>query len=187
MKTRSIVAMTVVIASLAFLTVSYSGFSRTSTNTTREMPEQQQVSDLVSKQAIQELELKFAHSLDTKNWDLAGKLFTDEVVADFSAYGIPAKTMKKDDLIGLFKYSFRNEKLVTEHLYTNFFIEVNGKTATCRFNFIGNHFVKGLEGGDDFYLYAQYNDKLKQTENGWKISERTLTVFNTKGNATMLR
>jgi hypothetical protein len=143
--------------------------------------------DLASKQAIQELEFRFAQSLDTKYWVLAGKLFTDEVKTDFSAYGIPAKPMKKDELIGLYKYSFRNEKMVTEHIYSNFLIEVNGKTATCRFNFLGNHFVKGLEGGDDFYLYGQYSDKLQQTANGWKISERTLTVFYTKGNAAMLK
>jgi hypothetical protein len=147
----------------------------------------QQINGLVEKQAIQEVELRFAESLDTKNWDLANSLFTDDVKADFSAYGIPAKTMKKEELIGLFKYSFRNEKMVTEHLYTNFIIEVSGKTATCRFNFVGNHFVKGLEGGEDFYLYAQYNDKLKKTEKGWKISERTLTIIYTKGNGAMLK
>jgi hypothetical protein len=147
---------------------------------------EQQLNELVAKQAIQEVELRFAQSLDTKNWELASSLFTDEVVADFSAYGIPAKTMKKEELIGLFQYSFRNEKLITEHLYTNFLIEVNGKKATCHFNFIGNHYVKELESGEEFYLYAQYSDKLEQTEDGWKISERTLTIFYTKGNATML-
>lgn len=145
-----------------------------------------QLNELASKQAIQEVELKFAQSLDTRNWELASSLFTDDVVADYSAYGIPAKTMKKEELIGVFRYAFRNEKLVTEHLYTNFLIAVSGKTATCRFNFVGNHYVQGLEEGDDFYLYAQYNDKLEKTENGWKISERTLTIFYTKGNAAML-
>lgn len=147
---------------------------------------EQQLNELVAKQAIQEVELRFAQSLDTKNWELASTLFTDHVKADFSAYGIPAKTMKKEELIGLFQYSFRNEQLITEHLYTNFLIEVSGKTATCRFNFVGNHYVKGLEGGDDFYLFAQYDDKLEQTENGWKIGERTLAIFYTKGNGAML-
>lgn len=148
---------------------------------------QQQLNEYVAKQAIQEVELTFAHSLDTKNWELASTLFANQVIADFTAYGIPAKTMSKEELIALYQYSFRNEKLITEHLYTNFLITIDGRTATCRFNFVGNHFVKDLEGGDDFYLFAQYQDTLEQTEKGWKINKRTLTIFYTKGNAEMLR
>lgn len=144
------------------------------------------VNELIAKQAITEVEFRFAHSIDTKNWELATTLFADDVKADFSVWGIPARAMKKEELIGLFKYSFRNERLITEHLYTNFLIEVTGKTANCRFNFIGNHYVKELEGGEEFYLYAQYHDKLENTETGWKISERTLTIFYTKGNVAML-
>ncbi len=146
----------------------------------------QQVWELLAKQAIQEIELKFAHALDTKDWTLAAALFADIIQADFSAYGIPAKAMQNGELIGLYQYSFRNEKLVTEHLYTNFMIEINGGTASCRFNFIGNHYVAGLEDGEEFYLYAQYNDKLAYENGGWKINERRLKIFYTKGNASML-
>lgn len=147
---------------------------------------EQQFNELISKQAIQEVALRFAQALDTKDWELASSLFVEEVKADFSAYGIPAQTMKKEALIGLYQYSFRNEKLITEHLYTNFLIDIDGKNAFCTFNFIGNHHVPGLETGDEFYLYGQYHDQLEFDGQRWKIKERALVIFYTKGNAAML-
>jgi 3-phenylpropionate/cinnamic acid dioxygenase small subunit len=137
--------------------------------------------------AIQDLRNKFGEALDNKNWDLFGKLFADEVLTDWTAWGVPKQTMKKEDIVTMFSQgAFRRPELITEHLYTNFRITVDGDQATCVSNFLGQHFIPDFEGGSEFYLRGEYTDNLIRTIGGWAISSLRLRVFYTSGNPKLL-
>ena len=43
--------------------------------------------------------------------------------------------------------------------------------------FLGQHYIRGFEGGEEFYLRADYKDQLIRTEHGWKIRAITLTTL----------
>ena len=125
--------------------------------------------------------------MDYKDWTLFESLFTEEIEADFTAYGVPAQKVRREELRQSYQQNLSREGLRTQHISSNFRITVNGDTAQCISNFLGQHYIKGFEGGEEFYLRAEDKDQLTRTKNGWKIRALTLTtLFYVSGNPAIL-
>jgi 3-phenylpropionate/cinnamic acid dioxygenase small subunit len=145
------------------------------------------VAELLEKESIQALRINFAVALDNKDWKLFESLFAEEVETDWTAWGVPKQTMKKDDIVKMFsQQAFRRSELQTEHIYSNFRVNVSNNNASCVSNFVGFHHIPGFEGGDEFILRGEYADKLSKTHEGWKIHSLTLRIFYATGNAQIL-
>ena len=145
-----------------------------------------QLQELLDREAIKELRYKFAEGLDNKEWNLFQSLLLDEIHTDFSDWGISPKVMKREDFVNIFKHSFSKDGLKTQHIYSNFRIAIKDNTATCKSNFLGQHFIKDFKGGEEFLLKAEYTDKLTKTNDGWKFSDIKLSIFYVSGNASIL-
>jgi hypothetical protein len=127
-------------------------------------------------------------ALDNKDWAALASVFTETVDADFSAYGVPKGNLTRDALTSLFSTPFGKPELATEHIYSNFLIDVTGDTATSTFNFVGHHKITGFAGGDEFTLHAQYTDGLVRdpASKSWLIAKTTLRIFYMSGNPAIL-
>ncbi len=144
------------------------------------------VNELIEKDAIITVRNKFALALDTKDWSLLSSLFAVEIDTDYSAWGLPPKKMHRDELVGLLSHSFRRTEMATQHIYANFLIDLKTDKAQCISNFIGQHYIKDFQGGEEFYLRAQYTDQLIKSNDGWKITGIKLRIFYTTGNPQIL-
>ena len=145
------------------------------------------ISETSDKLAIMEIKSLWGEALDNKDWALLLSLFTDEVDTDFSTYGIQPQKIPNSELIKSFvSGTFKRKELKTQHLYTNFRIEVKGDHAISKCNFIGQHFIKDFEGGEECNLRGEYIDELIRTENGWKINKITFHQFYITGNSKIL-
>ena len=143
--------------------------------------------ELLDREAIKEVRALLAQALDYKDWVLFESLFTEEVEADFTAYGVPPQKVQREELRQSYQHNLSREGLRTQHISSNFRITVNGDTAQCISNFLGQHYIKGFEGGEEFFLRAEYKDQLIRTEYGWKIRALTLTtLFYVSGNPAIL-
>lgn len=142
--------------------------------------------ELSDREQIKELRNQFALALDNKDWPLLASLLSDEVEADYSVWGIPKARLKKLQLVDLLKHAFRRPEMQTQHIYSNFLIEISGDQANCISNFIGQHFIDGFEGGNEFVLRASYTDQLVRGPSGWKIQGLKLKVFYATGNAKIV-
>ena len=142
------------------------------------------IRELADREEIKEVRHRFALALDTRDWDLFGSLFADEVDADLPALGVPRDTVPKAKLVEVFGQSFRRpaSEMGTQQLYGNFLIDVRGDEATSSSYFVGHHHVPGLEGGEDATLRARYVDRLVRTPDGWKIAALAIQVFSVVGN-----
>ena len=142
------------------------------------------IRELADREEIKEVRHRFALALDTRDWELFGSLFADEVDADLPALGVPQGTVPRSDLVETFGYAFRRpaSEMGTQQLYGNFIIEVRGDEATSSSYFVGHHHIPGFEGGEDATLRARYVDRLVRTPDGWKISALTIHVFSIVGN-----
>ncbi len=142
---------------------------------------------LLDKEAIRELRYKFAEALDYKNWSLLEDLFLEELDTDFTVWGVPPRKATRAELINSFKHPQSREGLKTQHIFSNFRITVEGDTATSKFYQLAQHYIQGFQGGEEFFLRAEYSDKLVRTEAGWKISGVTLAaIFYMTGNPDLL-
>ena len=143
--------------------------------------------EFLDREEIKEVRAGLAQALDYQDWTLFESLFTEEVEADFTAYGVPAQKIPREALRQSYQHNLSREGLRTQHISSNFRITVNGNTAQCISNFIGQHYIKGFEGGEEFFLRAEYTDQLLRTEQGWKIHTLTLSqLFYTSGNPAIL-
>jgi 3-phenylpropionate/cinnamic acid dioxygenase small subunit len=141
---------------------------------------------LHDRETIRDLFYRFAEALDNRDWALLTSLCHSEVDADFTAWGIPAGKIAQEQFVALFRASFWRPELITQHLYTNFRIDVQGDIAQVTFNFLGQHYTPHFSDGEEFFLRGEYSDTLLRSETGWKITGVRLRVFYTSGAGSML-
>ena len=142
------------------------------------------IRELADREEIKEVRHRFALALDTRDWELFGTLFADEVDADLPALGVPLGTVPKAELMSAFRHSFRRpaSEMGTQQLYGDFLIEVRGDEATSSSYLVGHHHISGFDGGEDATLRARYVDRLVRTGDGWKIAALKIHVFSIVGN-----
>jgi 3-phenylpropionate/cinnamic acid dioxygenase small subunit len=144
------------------------------------------VQELIDREAIRELFAHVAEALDNRDWALLRRLCANEVDTDYSAWGIAPQRMGADSLVGLFRASFWRPELRTQHLYTNFRIQVTSDTARVVFNFFGQHYAPGFAEGEESVLRGEYTATLQREGGDWRISGLVLRVFFTSGAMSML-
>lgn len=142
---------------------------------------------LLDQDQIKQIPAQFAWALDTRDWELFGSLFADDVDADLTGLGIPAGPTTREVIVEAFQHAFRRpvEEMATQQLYGSMFVALAGDTATVRCYLLGHHHITGFPGGEDVTLRAAYTDEVIRTEAGWKISRISLRVFSVVGNAAI--
>jgi hypothetical protein len=138
------------------------------------------------RHAIEELRFRYGRALDQHDWELFASLFTDEVDADFSAFGVPAGRAPRASVVDLMKHSFRREGMRSHQQYSNFEIDLRGDDATAVSSLVGRHLLPGFAGGETFTIHARYHDRLVRTTAGWKFSGVRLEVLFTEGNLAIV-
>lgn len=150
------------------------------------MTDDHMIRDLADREAIRTLRYRFGRALDTRDWPLFESLFTDDIEADFTAFGLPLIHGPKQQLIGFFRQAFRREEMRTQQCYGNFLISIDGDRAHCISSLHGHHYVKDLAAGEVFELRATYHDHLVREGDGWRLTALRLEVISMVGNAGML-
>jgi SnoaL-like domain len=133
--------------------------------------------------ALQALRINFAKGIDENNWDFFAQTLHENVVVDYSDFGIPAATMTKAQVVELLKGAFK-KGIKTQHFVSNFHHEISVNSATGVVYVLARHFMPAAEGfgGEAFDVNARYLDTYVLTNNGWKISQFKLSVSWFTGN-----
>ena len=134
--------------------------------------------------AIRDTILRFALSLDVKDWTLCRACFTEEVFTDYSALrGDPPATLTADEFVALRRQAL--EELVTHHVSTNHLITVTGDEATCLSSMVIYRRLPPAQGETTFDTHCLYEHTLVHTPEGWKIRKVKQTVLWNTGNPSI--
>lgn len=130
----------------------------------------QAVEDLIDRRAIDDLLIRYATAVDTKDWDLYETCFTEDAFIDYeSAGGIKGKLPEVRSWLEKTLVMFP----MTQHVVCNRVVDVSGDKATARSVFYN---PMGLPQGEDrsllFFDGGYYNDKLVKIDGQWRIVER---------------
>ncbi len=119
---------------------------------------------------IDDLLVRYATAIDTKDWDLLASCFTPDAFIDYtSAGGIKGIFPEVHQWLAQVLVAFP----MTQHLITNRAVTVDGDLATSRSAFFNPMGLPGDAGGLVlFFEGGYYNDKLVRTAAGWRITER---------------
>ena len=130
---------------------------------------------------------EYALGLDSRDFELHRSIFTDRITMDFSSYnGGSAQTLSADDWIAGLRPLFVGLD-ATQHTMTNPIVDVDvwAESARCRMYMQALH-VFHDDPQPEFTIGGYYDDELVNTDDGWKITAVTLTVWWRRGNPAIM-
>ena len=134
----------------------------------------------MSVQDVKNLIACFANSFDLKDWGGLGAILADQIECDYSDFRGDVTTCKKEDYVSLREEAL--QPLKTQHLFSNFEIELKGNTANCRASAL---ILRRNNEGISFDTHALYDFRLKKINNAWNIVKIKQMVLWHDGNPTI--
>jgi len=135
----------------------------------------------LDRDAIQEILVRYATSLDDRDWDRLATCFTDDAVADYGTGVFEGPSA----IVGLCRQMLEPLE-VSQHLLGTIEITVDGETATSRCYFHAQHVKPGLAEGTQLIIAGTYEDSLQRVGGQWRIHHRKLLAKWQNGNPRVL-
>ena len=137
-------------------------------------------SEHAHKLAIQDLQVRYSVAIDSGDYNILDDIFTPDAVGIYGRPYIGIEEIKKAMFDGC------DYLTSVQHLNGNHWASIQGVNATagCYLHVI-QHLVD-TPGGDLHEMGGVYDDQLIFTDNGWRITERKITIKWSKGN-TLIR
>lgn len=143
------------------------------------------LNDLIDRQQISDVMLRFGRGLDLHDWDLYAATLADPFEVDFYDLTGRAPAITTPAIWARFA-SACLERLVVMHQYSNFHINVHGDTADGVFYHVSRHRLPNRHGDDHYTQYGWYENTFVRTEAGWKISRLKHSFQWCDGNPTLI-
>lgn len=136
---------------------------------------------------VTDVVLRFATSVDTLNFDLFRSLYADDVDMDVSSFsGLPAERVSMDDWTDQIR-GFLPGFDATQHVLSNFVVDVAGEDASVVVYMKAEHFVANDQGDNSHAIGGFYTFGLSRSSGDWKIVAMKLTVTWSRGNRDVYR
>ena len=132
--------------------------------------------DLVDRARITDHVLRYATGIDRHDWTLYRSIFADPLTIDFSSWsGEPAASMNADDWVVGVRATL-DPFDATQHVLTNFVIEVDGAHATCTCYMVAHHHLVTGDLREMHSIGGYYVHRLRRAGDGWLIHATQLNV-----------
>jgi hypothetical protein len=133
--------------------------------------DEKKIQALLDRMEIIDVENRYALGVDTRDSELHGSCFAEELEVDMSGMGAgePMKMSGKAwaeqavSLVGMFE--------ATQHMITNHVITIDGDRATCVAYVNAQHY----NPESIWTVVGYYTNTLERTAEGWKITKLKLT------------
>jgi SnoaL-like domain len=133
-------------------------------------------------ESIVQLMHLYAFAIDAKQMQLFDQIFTPDVEADYTGRHWNDRASWQKD----FEASHQPFD-VTQHLVLNVNWHVSGDTGRAFSQSLFRLIRRGCPGGDMVSGGAWYDDELRRTPDGWRISKRISRATWMSGNAAVIR
>ncbi len=133
--------------------------------------------DLLDRDAIRHLQIRYAWSLDNHRWDALAEVFLPDAVADYRGErfeGLGAIVAKCASSL--------EPADASQHLNGSHWAQINGDSAVAGCYFIATKYIADTPGGDTFVVGGKYIDQMVRTPEGWRIAHRLLEQSFLDGN-----
>ena len=126
---------------------------------------------LYDRMEIMDTMNRYATSVDSRDWDLFLTCYTEEMVADMVSVGFDEPvTLRSKDFLQIIRQAVRPFDS-TQHLLSNFVIDVDGVRATCVCYLQAMHFSEDQTGAHTLVIGGYYSNRLIRTDAGWRIDK----------------
>ncbi|GLY00406.1 MULTISPECIES: nuclear transport factor 2 family protein [Actinoplanes] len=118
-----------------------------------------------------------ARAMDSRDWDLLADCYAPDARGDYTN----AVAEDRDAILASAR-GFLGTLDATQHLVGNVEVTVDGDTATTHATFIAQH----VRAGGHFLMGGNYDDTLRRTADGWKITNRRIRGIWADGDPAVL-
>ena len=132
---------------------------------------------LKSESEIVKLLIAYTVSLDSKNWSSLDEVFHPDITVDYAGMFQLEGRERAVEMIR----SMLDTCGATQHMISNYRIEVDGDRAHSRCYVCAIHVGRGLSRLLHFTMHGEYRDEIQHTEAGWRITRRELHVSHRRG------
>jgi hypothetical protein len=146
---------------------------------------EEMVQELWDRQGITDVMLRFGRGLDLHDWDLYAATLAEPFEVDFFDLTGQAPTTTTPDVWARFAAACL-ERLVVQHQYSNFTIELDGDVASGVFYHVSRHRLPNKHGDDHYTQYGWYENSFRRGPDGWKISRLKHCFQWADGNPTLI-
>lgn len=131
-----------------------------------------EIADLLAKQEIHELQMRFMRSMDRHDWETVKACFWPGAVHDHGTWRGPIDEFVEREKVNYAKFE------INTHLAGNELIELDGDTATSELYSICLHRVMadGDRGAFDSISGMRFLDTLERRDGKWLISDRKVVL-----------
>lgn len=141
---------------------------------------------LLDKHQIEQVYIRYCEIVDSKLFDAMDEVFLAECQGDYTqALGPDVISPNRESLIASMYANLGagSNCGATQHNVNNFRISIAGDTAKAKVNYYAVH--RGLRDfeGELYSMWGQYEDDLRRTANGWRVSHRVYFCFLSEGPA----
>ena len=131
---------------------------------------------LIDRNEIIDTLNRYATSVDTRDWDLLLTAYTDEIEVDMISVGRPeVLTMSAKDFGELIERAVLPFDS-TQHLLSNYVVEINGDSATCVAYLHVQHFRMEGDEAKAVTRGGYYSNNLVRTSEGWRINKYKVVI-----------
>ena len=128
---------------------------------------------------IQELMATYAYTLDAKDYDGVTACFTVDATTAYAGY---SHTLTGHAEIGAHMKRALEPLDVTQHLFTNFIIDVEGDRGELKCDILAQH----VSQGENYLAGGKYNVEVRRTAGKWKIARISARSVWSDGNRALL-
>jgi uncharacterized protein (TIGR02246 family) len=129
------------------------------------------VQQLLDKDAIRDTLLRYASTIDVKDWAGLRDVFTDDAVVTL-VDGEPKKG--KEEILAYIQHRTRR-RVWQHHLLSVYHVDIHGDEAEA-LTYHTSH--QTTEGKPDMVmvLVCRYHDRLRRVGSGWKITDKVMRL-----------
>ena len=133
--------------------------------------------DLLDRDAIRHIQIRYAWSLDNLRWEALHEIFTPDAVADFRG-----EVFEGVEAIAAKCASSLEPLDGAQHMNGTHWAQVDGDEAIAGCYFRATKYIADVPGGSTFTVGGKYIDQMVRTPDGWRIAHRLLDPTFTDGN-----
>lgn len=132
---------------------------------------------LADLKSIERILLDYAAALDSKQYHLLGDVFTADAQVEYTGIGHCDGLAEVQALVS----RVLDRCAETQHMLSNYRIDIDGDTARARCYLQALHVGKGQFAGKTMTVWGEYIDDLRRLAGSWRIRKRQLRTLYSEG------
>jgi uncharacterized protein (TIGR02246 family) len=138
---------------------------------------------MTDRESIQQLVAIYARALDARDYETIADCFAQDATAEFTGF---SGAMQGREAIDAHMKKALGPLATTQHIFTNFIIDIDGDSATLYCDAMGQHVTETGEDAETYLSGGKYNAEMRRRDGRWQFQKLVANAVWGMGDREML-